>query len=344
DLDNISTSQDAVNINYNPTSGSFDAMDITYGSGGGTGNALAITQLGAGNVLLFNDEASDTSPFVIDGAGSVGIGTTTLSGAKFKIALDSFSVSDSYDDQSKIASLSNAAVSIGKLQISEAACGTYTVQDADGNSYDTVLIGTQCWLKQNLRTGTKITSCTNGYVGVCTTGGDTVQNQTNNSIIEKYCYSDTDANCTTDGGLYQWAEAMQYKDGCSNTTSLQPTEPVQGICPTGWHIPTDAQQYTLENYLKDGANSCVSTRSGWDCDTAGTKLKVGGASGFEGILAGNRNTNGSFGNRLTIANLWSSSQYDASNAWERNLGSGNSMVSRYNFSKAYGFSVRCLKD
>jgi len=74
DIDNISTAQDAVNINYDPASGSFDAMDIIYGSGG-TGNALTITQSGTGNVLLLNDEASDTTPFVIDGNGNVGIGT-----------------------------------------------------------------------------------------------------------------------------------------------------------------------------------------------------------------------------------------------------------------------------
>ncbi len=321
-----------------------------------TSGALALTSTGALNLSagaasiwtlpnVANALNFDSDTLTIDALNnSVGIGTTSLSGARFKIALDSSSVSDGYDNQSKIASLTNAAVSAGKLQISEAVCGIYTVQDVDSNSYNTVLIGTQCWLKQNLRTGTKITSCTNGYVGVCTTGGDTVQNQTNNSIIEKYCYSDTDANCTTDGGLYQWAEAMQYKDGCSNTTSLQPTEPVQGICPTGWHIPTDAQQYTLENYLKDGANSCVSARTGWDCDTAGTKLKVGGASGFEGVLAGYRNTDGSFYNRFTNAYLWSSSQYDASVAWRRLLYSGYSTVYRYYYNKAHGFSVRCLKD
>ena len=63
--------------------------------------------------------------------------------------------------------------------------------------------------------------------------------QTNNSTIEKYCYDDNEANCTTYGGLYQWDESMQY--------STMPG--VQGICPTGWHLPTDAEWTTLTTYL-----------------------------------------------------------------------------------------------
>ncbi|MBU4338607.1 hypothetical protein KKB43_01530 [Patescibacteria group bacterium] len=219
----------------------------------------------------------------------------------------------------------------GVVSNSDFTCGTDIVADIDNNIYNTVLIGTQCWLKQNLRTGTQLA-----------TGNTT---PSNNGTIEKWCPAPSGtagtvdniqyaANCVTDGGLYQWNEAMGYVT----------TEGAQGICPTGWHIPTDAQQYILENYLKDGANTCVSTRTGWDCDTAGTKLKVGGTSGFEGILAGLRSTDGSFYNRLTNAYLWYSSQYDASFAWERILSSGSSTVYRYLSNKAYGFSVRCLKD
>ena len=89
-----------------------------------------------------------------------------------------------------------------------------------GKNYNTVLIGAQCWLKENLDIGTMIISS---------------QNSTDNSIIEKYCYGNNPANCTTYGGLYQWNEAMQY-----GTTSM-----AQGICPTGWHIPTYEEFQTL---------------------------------------------------------------------------------------------------
>ncbi|MDK2899267.1 MAG: hypothetical protein PWQ10_454, partial [Patescibacteria group bacterium] len=77
---------------------------------------------------------------------------------------------------------------------------------------DWLTIGNQTWSKTNLNIGTMITGATN---------------QTNNSIIEKYCYNNTESNCTTYGALYQWDEAMQYTN----------TEGAQGICPTGSHIP-----------------------------------------------------------------------------------------------------------
>lgn len=78
-------------------------------------------------------------------------------------------------------------------------------------------------LAQNLNVGTRI----NG-----------LQEQTNNGIIKKYCYGDLDSNCNVYGGLYQWDEAMQYVT----------TEGVKGICPTGWHLPTDAEWCTLTQY------------------------------------------------------------------------------------------------
>ena len=84
----------------------------------------------------------------------------------------------------------------------------------EGKTYNTVLIGNQCWLKENLDVGTRI---------------NLNQSPTNNGIIEKYCYNDNPTNCDTYGGLYKWDEAMQY------TT----TEGAIGICPSGWHIPSD---------------------------------------------------------------------------------------------------------
>jgi uncharacterized protein (TIGR02145 family) len=195
-------------------------------------------------------------------------------------------------------------------------CGTDTVTYG-GQTYNTVLIGTQCWFKENLNIGTMVTGATT---------------MTDNSTIEKYCYGNTESNCTTYGGLYQWNEAMQY--------SLD--EGAQGICPAGWHIPTDAEQHTLDDYLATG--TCNPARSGaWDCDPAGTALKETGSSGFEGKLAGRRNTDGSFVHLSSYAYFWSSS-VSGSNAWYRNLSSRSSTVGRYASLQTYGFSVRCLKD
>ncbi|MCD4665240.1 MAG: hypothetical protein K8R68_08205, partial [Bacteroidales bacterium] len=100
-------------------------------------------------------------------------------------------------------------------------CGDVLLDTRDGQSYNTVEIGTPCWLAENLNIGTRIDGT--GY-------------QTDNSIIEKYCYDNLESNCDTHGGMYQWNEMMQY-------TII---EGVQGICPPGWYIPTDDQWKILE--------------------------------------------------------------------------------------------------
>lgn len=163
--------------------------------------------------------------------------------------------------------------------------------------------------------------------------------QTNNATIEKYCYSDNDANCTTnhpkwpDGGLYQWDEAMQYVT----------TESARGLCPAGWHIPTDAEWYTLENYLKTNGATCDASRSGADdCTSAGTRLKPGGNALFEANLAG-----GDFwgwGDQGSFGLFWSSSPSGPTNAWYRSVGSGSSQVGRNAYNQSFSFSVRCIRD
>src|SRR5680860_466898 len=125
-------------------------------------------------------------------------------------------------------------------------------------------IGTQVWAKYNLNVGTMITGVTA---------------QTNNSILEKYCYSNTESNCTTYGGLYQWNEAMQYVT----------TEGTQGICPTGSHIPSDNDWKILEMQL--GMTQAQVDTAVWRGTDQGTQLKPGGSSGLNMPLGGYRFTN-----------------------------------------------------
>jgi len=105
-------------------------------------------------------------------------------------------------------------------------CGVDSVQMLDGKWYRTVLLGSQCWFAKNLNCGTMISN--------------TVE-QTNNATVEKWCYNNDEANCTTYGGYYEWWEMMNYD---STTT------PKKGICPSGWHIPSLDEWYTLINYEK----------------------------------------------------------------------------------------------
>ena len=190
---------------------------------------------------------------------------------------------------------------------------TLTIADASGKtSY--VLTDGQTWATKNLNVGTMIAGTTT---------------PSNNGVIEKYCYSDVEANCDTYGALYTWDEAMQYTTG----------EGAQGVCPAGWHIPTDNELKALEMSL--GMTKAQAEATGWRGSDQGTQLKVGGSSGLNVPLAGYRGPGGSFANLGALAYVWSSSESGGS-AWRRHLNSGYASVNRYPNAKAYGVSVRCV--
>ncbi len=209
-------------------------------------------------------------------------------------------------------------------------CGILTVEYG-GQTYNTVLIGDQCWLKENLNIGTRI----NGS-----------QEMQNNSTIEKYCYDDNESNCNEYGGLYQWDEMMQY------TTQ----EGTQGICPDGWHIPTDEEWKILEGNVDSqyGVGSSEWDETGYRGYDAGYNLKsetgwnLGGNGedkyNFTALPGGSRFSNGYFGYVGNTAYFWSSSEYNADYAWLRRLSYDSNGVYRTYSSRDYGRSVRCLRD
>jgi uncharacterized protein (TIGR02145 family) len=179
-----------------------------------------------------------------------------------------------------------------------------------GKRYNTVQIGTQCFLKENLDVGTMI------Y------GVDTAKN---NGIIEKYCYNDSAANCSKYGGLYQLNEAMQYVT----------TPGTKGICPTGWHIPTYVEFYTLGATLSNDGDALKAIGQG-----TGTN-----SGGFSALLAGLRSGGlGDFGSLGSYAYFWSSTENLTSNALYMQLyGSGSNVSFSYDVAES-GISVRCAKD
>jgi hypothetical protein len=113
-------------------------------------------------------------------------------------------------------------------------CGQPITDSRDAQIYNTVMIGAQCWFAQNLNIGTMLNS---------------TSTQTNNSIIEKYCYNDDAVNRAVYGGLYQWDELMNY-----TSSSITVPSGRQGICPLGWHLPSDAEWCQLETYLDASIN------------------------------------------------------------------------------------------
>jgi len=297
---------------------------------GSTGKSNQAFQVADSGVEIVVNKKKNAPTDAISNLGSCNSGTVNIGSVVGGNATVTFyaddvgtklSCSDPISKTFKIksAGVFSATVRAVEVEIASLSCDPPTVS-YEGKNYTTVQIGTQCWFKENLNVGTLVAGSDN--------------QGTSCSSIQKYCYSDTESICTTDGGIYQWNQAM-----CGSTTPG-----AQGICPTGWHIPTDTEQYTLENYLKTSGQTCSATRNGTDCSDAGTKLKTGGSSGFNALLAGDRDLDGSLYNRVTFAYFWSSSAFVASNAWARDLYSGHATVHRYYYDKAYGFSVRCLKN
>ena len=191
--------------------------------------------------------------------------------------------------------------------------------DANNNNYPIVQIGSQTWMAQNLNVGAKIPGSSN---------------QTNNSIIEKYCYNDDDANCDVYGGLYQWDEAMQYST----------LEGVKGICPVGWHLPTDAEWTTLTTFLYGelvaGGMMKETGLGHWASPNTGAT----NSSGFTALPGGNKSNNGSFNDLTISATFWSSSQEDATLVWRQVLFCDDGYLSRGPYYKTNGFSGRCVQD
>lgn len=204
-----------------------------------------------------------------------------------------------------------------------------TVTDVDGNVYRTVLIGDQCWMAENLKVGTMINAN---------------QEMTNNGIIEKYCFNNEVTNCGIYGGLYQWAEMMNYTNSSG----------AQGICPEGWHLPTDTEWCILEVEV-DTAITC--NIMDWRGIDGGGKLKEEGtthwyspnagatnSSGFTGLPGGIRYNNGNIDYIGFFSSLWSSTENSANYALYRALGYHVATIVRNVYPKDFGFSVRCLRD
>ncbi len=199
----------------------------------------------------------------------------------------------------------------------------------EGQTYNTVKIGDQCWLRENLNVGTMILM--NG-------GG---QLQTDNGVIEKYCYDNLETNCDVYGGLYEWREAMQYV-----------TNPgAQGICPAGWHIATDEEYAFLREFLggryvaggKMKSTGTLQDGTGlwWEPNTGATN-----ESGFTGHPGGWRNhtDNGYFLVITSTGYFWSSTEVGGAGAWRWRLVYSSVNLDRDSYYKEDGFSIRCVWD
>lgn len=216
-------------------------------------------------------------------------------------------------------------------------CGTIT--DGSGNNYETIVIGSQCWMKENLKT-TKFKD------------GSNITNVTNNAswstfISPAYCWYNNSysLNGVVYGALYNFTAV--------NTELL---------CPNGWHVPNKSEWELMEQYL---------IYNGYNFDSTFTDNKIAksltatvlwatatnqGSPGntdfpeyrnktsFTALPAGNRFDTGVFGNINQYAIWWTNTIQDADNAWAKLIYTNSADVGADFFDKQFGFSVRCLKD
>lgn len=201
-------------------------------------------------------------------------------------------------------------------------CGDVFTDPRNGENYNTILVNgpsvTQCWMAKNINIGTMI----NGNSA-----------QTNNGVIEKFCYDNNESNCETFGGLYQWDELMQYSTD----------EEAQGICPDGWHVASDMEWQYLEEAI--GMPFTEIVEFGLRGTNEAIHLKPGGSTGFDALFNGYRNNGGGFLNLNTYATFATSTESNLNLAYVRYLFLDNDQIFRdKNNEKTFGLGVRCIQD
>lgn len=191
----------------------------------------------------------------------------------------------------------------------------------DGQTYKTVQIGDQCWFAENLNNGTSIS-----------TTGDV---PSDNNVNEMFCYEDNTQNCAKYGGLFNWKEAMKYSSAPG----------AQGICPEGWHIPTQADWDKLANTL---GGYDVAGRKMMSCedDPWGVIDLNNNSSGFTAYPGGRYWL--WFDGIEEAAYFWTSDSHDDNNVYFRKLHREEDALlgneeNEY-FSWDFALSVRCVKD
>ena len=233
-------------------------------------------------------------------------------------------VSSSSVSVSSSVETSSSSIDIEPSLCAEVKLGNNELCDArDGQVYKYVVIGQQTWMAENLN-----------Y----------------ESESDSYCYGNDYRKCATYGRLYTW-----YVAAGSVESDLSPSG-VQGICPTGWHLPSGEEWEVLAETIANEAG--VGQKEDEDWTYIGPKMKsTSGWSGslsysgngtddfgFAGAPAGSRNSNGSYSWLRENAYWWSSTEYSSSTAYYRNLNYLWASFDRRSFDKSTARSVRCVKD
>jgi uncharacterized protein (TIGR02145 family) len=329
-----------------------ETHDITTNSSG-----LIDLQIGKGNPETFSSIAWNNGPYYIEiKMNGSAMGTSQLLSVPYALYAQSSassennqqrmdSLSDAWtlkfenllqDQTNRFDSLTQAIDSLNEVLVSKANV-YYTsknegffIDERDNQKYQFTTIGDQAWMTENMNIG------------------DTLNPgafPTNNDTIEKFAYNDAAANLETYGGLYTWREMMQLPDSCevSGCADLIETQH-QGICPSGWHLPSQAEWQEMIDYL--GGNPAG----------AGGKLKETGTAHWTSPNTGSTNTSGftalpggkkAGGFYLELgesAYFIITNEESAVRTYVYQLRFDSDQVNKVSVQKERAFSVRCIKD
>ncbi len=202
----------------------------------------------------------------------------------------------------------------------KASKGEGTVTDVDGNKYETVRIGDQVWMKENL----KVKRYNNGDLILTSLNSNQWASTTEGAFT---LYNNSVVNNTSYGKLYNWYAVTDSRR----------------LCPIGWHVPSDADWVKLVDHLGGdllAGGMLKSTSTLWQVPNENASDE----SGFSGLPGGNRYFDGNYLNLGGNGYWWSSTEFSYNAAWCRSLGYFYSNFYRDNYFKRNGFSVRCIKD
>ncbi len=230
----------------------------------------------------------------------------------------------------------NATEEDGSCTYGPAQCGGASSVTFDGHTYALVGIGTQCWFAENLRSdnyrnGDPIPgNLTDSQWTSISSGAQTVYGEGSSAVHDGS--TDEVANLATYGRLYNWYAVNDSR----------------GLCPSGFHVPSDEEWIALEIAL--GMTSSQANTTGWRGTNQGVQMKTslwGGtnSSGFSALPGGRRDDDlgGYFSNLGEHGFWWSSTTY-GNGAWYRDLSADSELVNRSPYFSRYGFSVRCVRD
>ncbi|PLX13479.1 MAG: hypothetical protein C0594_01170 [Marinilabiliales bacterium] len=227
--------------------------------------------------------------------------------------------------------------------------GSPTVSDIDGNVYNTLLIGNKCWMKENL----KVTRYPNGDVIPYISDDEEWAALGDNNTDDAYCLYNNNIYSGY-GALYSYAAAIADNWGRDNGVG-------QGVCPDGWHLPTDTEWTELEEFLIangynwDGSTSgnkigkSLASTYGWENSSyqggVGNDPASNNATGFTALSGGYRTINtGGFWNSGFFGFWWAATEYSSDYAYGRSMNNNLEYLYRGDYNKSGGFSVRCTRD